>query len=272
MSWSFLRPKRRTWFVGAVSVGVVSIALFAGLAWWAPWSPGRIWGLTFGTLAAVVFVVDGLYPLRRRLMGWPFGTAQRWLQFHIYGGALALLFVLIHVGFSLPNGQFGWWLFGLTLWSIGSGLVGAGLQKWIPAVLASQLSIEALYERIPEMSDRLQAEADTVARGASDLLERFYSGEIRPSLAGVTPSWSFLPGISGDRERRLAPFRNVAQFVSEDDQDRLKDLEAIVTEKLELDAQYSLQRALRLWLPLHLFPAMALLGLLAVHILAVLYL
>ena len=272
MSRSFLRPKCRTWFIGSVSVGTGSVALFAVLASSAPWSPGRFWGLTFGTLAAVVFVLDGLYPLRRRLMGWPFGTAQRWLQFHIYGGALALLFVLIHVGFSLPNGQFGWWLFGLTLWSVVSGLVGVWLQKWIPTVLASQLSVEALYVRIPEMADRLQSEADAVARGASDLLERFYSGEIRPSLAGVAPSWSFLVGLAGDRERRLTPFRNVAQFVSEDDQDRLKGLEAIVTEKLELDAQYSLQRALRLWLPLHLFPAIGLLGLLAVHIFAVLYL
>jgi hypothetical protein len=153
-----------------------------------------------------------------------------------------------------------------------SGLVGVWLQKWIPTVLASQLSVEALYDRIPEMADRLQSEADAVARGASDLLERFYSGEIRPSLAGVAPSWSFLVGLAGDRERRLTPFRNVAQFVSEDDQDRLKGLEAIVTEKFELDAQYSLQRALRLWLPLHLFPAIGLLGLLAVHIFAVLYL
>ena len=190
MSRSFLRPKCRTWFIGSVSVGTGSVALFAVLASSAPWSPGRFWGLIFGTLAAVVFVLDGLYPLRRRLMGWPFGTAQRWLQFHIYGGALALLFVLIHVGFSLPNGQFGWWLFGLTLWSVVSGLVGVWLQKWIPTVLASQLSVEALYDRIPEMADRLQSEADAVARGASDLLERFYSGEIRPSLAGVAPSWT----------------------------------------------------------------------------------
>jgi hypothetical protein len=272
MSWSLLRPKRRTWFLGSAVVATVSLALFAGLAWWTPWAPGRFWGLSFGTLAAAVFLVDSLYPLRRRLMGWPFGTAQRWLQFHIYGGALALLFVLIHVGFRLPNGQFGWWLLLLTVWSTVSGLVGVWLQKWIPTVLTSQLSIEALFDRVPEMADRLQSEADSMVRGSSDMLERFYSGEIRPSLAGITPSWSFLTDIGGERERRVAVFRNVAQFVPEDDQDRLKDLEAIVTEKLELDAQYSLQRALRLWLPLHLFPAMALLGVLAVHILAVLYL
>lgn len=269
---TFLQPKHRTWFLGAVSVGAVSVVLFAGLAWWAPWAPGRFWGLTFGTLAALVFLIDGLYPLRRRLMGWPFGTAQRWLQFHIYGGALACLFTLIHVGFALPGGQFGWWLFALTLWSTGSGLVGVCLQKWIPSMLSNQLSVEALYDRIPDMADRLQAEADAAVLGASDMLERFYTGEIRPSLAGIAPSWSFLADLSRGRERRLAPFRNVAQFVPEGDQERLRDLEAIVTEKLELDAHYSLQRALRLWLPLHLFPAMALLGLLAVHILAVLYL
>ncbi|MDA1095076.1 MAG: hypothetical protein O3A25_17675 [Acidobacteria bacterium] len=272
MSSSFLRPKRRTWFVGALSVGTVSVMAFAGLAWWAPWRPGRFWGLVFGTLATMVFVIDGLYPLRRRLMGWPFGTAQRWLQFHLYGGALAFLFVLIHVGFRLPNGQFGWWLFGLAAWSTGSGLVGVGLQKWIPTVLASQLGIEALYDRIPDMVNRLQSEADSVVLGASDVLERFYTREIRPSLAGTVASWSFLVDLGGARERRLARCRHVAPFVSVDDHDRLRDLEAIVTEKFELEAHYSLQRALRLWLPLHLFPAAALLGLLTLHIFAVLYL
>jgi hypothetical protein len=272
MFWEVLRPKRRDWFLASVGLGTTSLALYLGLAWWAPWSPGRFWGLTFGTLAAVVFFIDGLYPLRRRLMGWPFGTAQRWLQFHIYGGALALLFTLIHIGFSFPHGQFGWWLFGLTLWSTLSGIVGLWLQKWIPALLSNQLGVEALYDRIPEMANRLQAEADAVVTGASDLLERFYLGQIRATLAGVAPSWSFLADIQGERERRLAPFREVAQFVSDDDQTRLNDLQAIVAEKLELDAHYSLQRALRAWLPLHLFPTMALLGLLAVHILAVVYL
>ena len=272
MGWDYLRPKRSDWCLAAVLIGIVALLLYAALAWWAPWSPGRFWGLTFGTLAAAVFFLDGLYPLRRRLMGWPLGTAQRWLQFHLYGGILAFLFVLIHVGFTLPHGQFGWWLFALTAWTTLTGVVGVWLQKWIPSLLSTQLGVEALYDRIPEMATRLQEEADLVVRDASEVLERFYAGEIRPSLAGVAPSWSFLADIRGGRERRLAPFRNVAQFATEEDQTRLKDLEAIVTEKLELDAHYSLQRALRLWLPFHLFPAMALLGLLTVHILAVWYL
>ena len=265
------RPKRPAWLAVALAAAGASLLIFAVAAWWSPWSPGRFWGLVFGGAAAAVFVVDALYPLRRRLMGWPFGTAQRWLQFHLYGGALAALFVLIHVGFRLPNGPFGWWLLTLTAWTTATGLAGVWLQKWIPAVLAGQLGVEAIYERIPALAARLQAEADEIVRGSSDVLDRFYTSQVRTSLAGVAPSWSFLADVRGGRERRLAPLRDVGRFLSGDDRDRLRNLEAIVAEKTELDAHYSLQRALRLWLPLHLVPAMLLMGLLAAHVAAVLY-
>ena len=99
-------------------------------------------------------------------MAWPFGTAQRWLQFHIYGGVLACVCVFIHMGFRLPAGQLGWWLLALSVWSTASGLAGVYLQKSIPAMLAANLSVEAIYERIPEQSARLQAEADRLLVGA----------------------------------------------------------------------------------------------------------
>lgn len=266
-----LRPKRPVWFAAAAAVGAVAVLVFAGAAWSTPWAPGRPGGLVFGGVAAATFLIEGLYPLRRRLMGWPFGTAQRWLQFHLYGGVLATLFVLIHVGFRWPHGGFGWWLLILTVWSTASGLVGVWLQKWIPAVLAGHLRVEAIYERIPELAARLPSEADMILQGASDVLFRFYVSDVRPSLAGAAPSWSFLTDVRGRREQRLAPLRDLEPFLSEADRSRLNDLEAVVAEKVELDAHYSLQRVLRLWLPLHLVPAMALLGLVTVHVAAVFY-
>ena len=60
--------------------------------------------------------------------------------------------------------------------------------------------------------------------------------------------------------------------MDESDRERLRDLMTIVSEKLDLDAHMSLQRVLRAWLVLHIPAAMALLGLLAVHIIAVVYL
>ena len=271
MAWDFWKPTRPTWAVACSVMAVVAVAGYAGLRWWGPWTPGRRGGLAFGAVAAGIFLVDGLYPLRRRLMAWPFGTAQRWLQFHIYGGLLATLFVLIHTGFRWPVGQMGWWLLVLTGWSAASGALGVALQKAVPSMLGERLSVEAIYERIPELASRLQAEADGVVKGAPEMLERVYVSEIRPALAGVTPAWSHLVDIRGGRERGLAPLREVGAYLAEADQPRLTDLQAIMIEKFELDAQYSLQRILRLWVILHVPPAVALLGLVTAHILMVWY-
>ena len=201
----------------------------------------------------------------------PLNTAQRWLQFHIYAGLVACLLVLIHIGFRLPAGQFGWWLLALTVWTTASGLLGVWLQKWIPDLIVNNLTVEALYERIPELVSRLQGEGDKVVAGASEMLTRTYHSEVRPLLGSVSPSWSYLVDIRGRREQRMTPLRHIGQFLSEEEQTRLADLQGIFGEKTELDAQFSLQRALRLWVILHLPPSMLLLALLLVHIISVLY-
>lgn len=271
MAWESLRPKRIEWFRATAVAAAVIAASFAIAAWWTSWTPGRIGGLTAGIAASTVFLIDGLYPLRRTFLSWPFGTAQRWLQFHVYGGILACLLVFVHVGFRLPAGSFGWWLLVLTLWTTASGLVGVWLQKWIPLLIVENLSVEALYERIPDLIGRLQAEADKVVEGSSEMLARTYTSDIRPQLAGVNPSWSYLFDIRGSRDERMRPLQHVAQFLTDEERDRLADLRAIFTEKTELDAQFSLQRVLRRWAILHLPPSMLLLALLIVHIFAVVY-
>lgn len=270
MASRVFRPKRIDWFRGFLVVAVASIVAYVGASWWWPWAPGRMGGLIFGTLAALLFLIDALYPLRRRLMGWPFGTAQRWLQFHIYGGGLAALFVLCHMGFRLPGGQFGWWLLVLSSWTTVTGLAGVYIQKYVPTVLASNLSTEAIYERIPELSARLQSDADKLLVGASDLIQRFYVSDLRTWLGTLTPSWSYVLDARADRDRRIAPFREMAAYLPDTDRTRLSDLQAIVGEKIELDIHYSLQRLLRYWIPLHAAPAIVLMALLVVHIGAVL--
>ena len=272
MVWTFLAPKRPEWFRRWGITTGVSLALFLIAVWWSPWSPGRLGGLLAGTIATGIFIVDAMYPLRRRLLGWPFGTAQAWLQFHLYGGVLACVLVWIHIGFRWPGGLFGWMLLLLTMWTTLSGLLGVWLQKWIPTLIVNKLRVEVLYERIPDLVTRLQAQADLVVANASDMLERAYLTEIRPMLAEASPSWSYLFDIGGSRERRLGPLRHLGQFLGDDERSRLDDLQAIFGEKTELDAHLSLQRALRWWLVLHVPPSMLLIGLMTVHIVAVLYL
>jgi hypothetical protein len=262
-------PKKPAWFAATVTAMVVALLIYAGWAWWTPWRAGRWGGLTFGTVAALIFLFDGLYPLRRRLLSWPLGTAQRWLQFHIYGGVAAMLFVLIHTGFALPRGVMGWWLLGLSAWTSATGLLGVMLQKWIPTVIAGTLRVEALASRIPELTARLAARADQVMTGAPERLRAAYQEEIRPWLGRSEPAWAHVANVQAGRIRYGRSVDALDRAAA--DRERVSELRTIVTEKAELDVHLSLQRALRVWLLLHVPPAIALLGLLAVHVFAVLY-
>lgn len=270
MSPSPFAPKRIRWFYGAAGAAAGTTLLYLVLASMSPWRPGRFWGLAFGAAAATLFVNAALYPARRRLGAKPWRTAQDWLQLHIYGGFLGTWCVFIHVGFRLPAGQLGWWLWGLSLWTTLTGLLGVAIQKWLPPMMTRSLRVEAIYERIPDLVARRLARADELIRGAPEMLARVYSNDLRPLLATSAPRWAYVTDPVREYDRRLAPLSGLRRYVAGADRERLTDLEAIVREKLELDAHLSAQRALRTWLLLHIPAAYLLLGLLAVHIGAVL--
>ena len=266
-----LAPKKPAWLTASAVIGVVALVSYLAFTWSRPWQPGRFWGLVSGTIAAALFFNAGLYPLRRRWRAKPLGTVQQWLQLHIYGSAIALLLVFVHIGFRVPGGAFGWWLFGLTVWTALTGIVGVLLQKWVPVLIARNLKVEALYERIPELVGKLAETAATTVTGAGDVLNRTYDTEIRQLLANPAPRWGYLFDIRQARVRQLEPLTRVETFVEGADREKLRDLTVVVNEKLDLDVLMSLQRVLRAWLVTHIPAAVVLLGLLVVHVFAVVY-
>jgi hypothetical protein len=259
-----VRPKEPRNFRLTLLVAALFVGLFFGAQFFWPSSPKRGLGLAFGILAATIFVLEMLYPARRP-RAWPFGTAKAWIQAHVYLGFLAMVAVVLHAG-GLPNGGFGWWLFILSLWTTLSGLLGVFLQKTLPIALAEGLRVEALYERIPDLLDLLVVEADTLLADVSEVLERFYQQDLRPSFATLSPSWSYVFDVRAGRERALEPFRQISAYVAADEKSKIEDLMSLYTEKIELDAQWSVQRVLRLWLWLHVPPAAVLMGLLVIHV------
>jgi hypothetical protein len=266
-----LTPKQPAWAISTTTAGVVILVVYVALAWSAPWKPGRLGGLVAGTAAAALFVNAALYPARRRLGAWPLGTARRWLQLHIYGSVLAVLLVLVHMGFEWPAGTFGWLLCGLTVWTVLTGAVGVYLQKSLPVALARNLKVEAIYERIPALVDQLVQEADAVMLGASDVMTRVYRTEIRPVIARPMPRWSYVMDMTAGRARQTELLSRIGRYLEGLERDRIVALDGIVNDKFDLDAHMSVQRALRTWLVTHVPPAMVLMGLLVVHVFAVLY-
>jgi len=264
---AMLRPKvvanlKTTAFVIAL---LLTLRVLASSAW--SWTPRGGAGLALGFIGAGVFFFEMLYAARRRSVG-RLRTARQWLQAHVYLGAVAFSAVLLHIGLHLPNGAMGWWLLGLSFWTLVTGLLGVSLQKWIPAALADGLHAEAPLERIPYLVEKLVVEADARFAGSGDVLTRFYRNEVRPALVEARPSWRYLWNVRAGRQRALEPFRRLARFVAPQEKEKLEELQVLYTEKLELDAQLTLQRILRRWPLLHVPAAGLLAGFLLVHILA----
>ena len=271
MATALLAPRSPVWFRSTLALTAVATLIFAGTAWRWPWHPGRLGGLVFGTAAALLFVNAALYPWRRRWRARPLGTAQRWLQLHVYGSAIAMVCVVLHMGLRWPAGTMGWLLFLSAAWTTATGFAGLVLQRLIPTLLTRRLSVEAIYERVPELQQRLLAEADELMQGASEALARTYSSHVRPALSVPRVSLAWVTGSSSDREHALRPLAEVRAFLDERERGRVQDLESIVNDKVDLDAQISLQRILKNWLILHIPVAIALIALIVVHVAAVVW-
>lgn len=263
-------PKKPGWLWISVLVSGVAIAGFAWGNAAQPWRPGRFGGLFFGIAASLLFLNAACYPARRRLRTRPWRTAQQWLQLHIYGSTIALLFVFLHTGFRWPAGTLGWWLLALSVWTTLTGLMGVAIQKWLPVRMSRALRVEAVFERIADLRAQVLARADEIIQGAPTNLERVYGGQVRPVLAAAGPRWSYVLDPRSGHDRQLAPLRAVVGQLQERDRARAEALEALIVEKLELDAHLSLQRVLRMWTYVHVPPAMLLMALLGVHVAAVL--
>jgi len=237
--------------------------------------PYNIWGLSYGTAAAVLMVIAALYGLRRRTtkiaLKLCLGKAQPWLQFHLYGGALFLLLTFMHSGFHVPKGILTWWLWILSIWVTLSGMLGALLQKWIPTILTSGLANEALYERIPELIAEIRNKTEALVQTCADPVKDFYRKKIAMALTAAQPRMIYFLDVTGGIQSRIKPFEYVRGFLSLEEREKLDKLESFYKTKLEIDAHFTLQKTLRWWLYLHVPASLVLLVLVGFHIFTILY-
>jgi hypothetical protein len=262
--------QRPDWLAGFAAAAVVCLAAYAINAAVGEVRPGTPWGRSYGALAALLMLAAALLSVRRRTMRWGLGRAQDWVQLHVYGGALALLLVLLHVGWRGPAGGFGWWLLALTVWVSASGLLGVALRKWIPRLLSSGLSVEVLYERIPELTAEVRGKAEALAASAPASVQDFYRRRIAAEMARPRVRWIYCVDITGGIQGRLRELAFLRRLLAPEERPLLDDLLALYRVKLEMDAHFTLQKALRFWLYGHVPVSLVLLALVALHIVSVL--
>ena len=274
------RPSRRQgeallWQRAFLALVVLAFLVYIlGAAWEKP-RPGSITGLGFGVAGATLLFAAALYGVRRRRMAWVsrwrLGRARSWLWLHIYGGSLFLLCVLMHSAFRIPEGIFSWTLWLLSLWVVASGFAGLFLQQWIPRALASGLSLEAHYDRIPELVEDVRSRAEELAKGASRPLRTLYRQRLASAMDAPQRRMKFLFDVSAGSNRGMRELEYLRPLLPAEEKETLAELEQLYRGKLELDAHYTLQWALRAWLWLHVPTSLALLTLVVVHVVVVAY-
>ncbi len=268
-----LEKRAARWLGGFLASLAVALAAYLINLWTSEVRPDSVWGLSYGVAASLLMGGALLLGLRRRTMRassrFRLGSSRGWLLFHVYGGLLFLLLVLMHSGFRLPDGVVTWWLLGLSVVTVASGLVGVGLQQWIPRALSSGLSLEILHDRIPDLVAEIRERAETLIESCDEPVRALYAKRMAPLLENPIRRPIYFIDITGGIQARLKDFSFLRPFLSADQQAKVGELEDLFRAKLEVDAHATLQRVLRLWLYSHIPVSLLLLVFLVLHLYSV---
>ena len=249
------------------------ICLAAPLVQLTPGVPGDdyAWTVGYGVAASALLAVALAYALRRRMPRRGPGPLHHWLQVHVYGGTLFLVLLVVHSGGALPAGPLAWGLWLSSLWVVASGLLGICIQKWIPPALTSALATEVHYDRIPELVAAVRERIESLVAASGDPVRKFHETSLEAVLAGPRASPVYFFDITGGIQSRMRRFDYLKRLLDGGDAQRLEEMRTLTRAKLEMDAHYTLQKALRWWLYLHVPVSVLLAVLVGIHVFAVLY-
>lgn len=269
-----LSPSRSGGLWLSIGLSVLLVAIYtAGKLFWEV-SSGSDLSLGFGWGAAALLLAVSALAVRKRTMSMASrlraGHSRAWLSVHLYGGSIFLLLVLVHSDFGMPHGWVTSWLWGLSIWTVVGGLIGRGLQRWIPRLITAGLSNEVLYERIPELVADLGKRASDLSASSGPEISDLYERSIASQLEAPKRRWRYFFDSTGGIRERLRPVRYLRDKLSNEETGKLDELEDLYRAKLEIDAHYTLQQALRSWLWLHLPTSLLLWVFLALHLWGVL--
>ena len=268
----------RPWMIATLALFAFSLAIYILYAVRAPGGPrgGSALGLTFGIAGYALMLYAGLLGARKKVSVWRIGRAQTWMRGHIWLGLLSMPLILFHGGFAFrgPLTTVLMWLFFIV---IGSGVLGALLQHYIPRMMTSRVPMETIYEEIPHVRAQLCEEADQLVAtvyGAEDVstladieqedrarFREIYLGKVRPFL--VDPDATQLE--LADPRRSAEVFESLRRITVASVHPVLNDLENICEEEYQLSRQVRIYRWLHAWLLVHVPLSIALLALGAVH-------
>src|SRR5882762_1517376 len=131
---------------------------------------GTAVGLTFGSTGLAFMIFAALLGARKKVPVWRIGRAQTWMRGHLWLGLLSLPLILFHAGFAW-RGPLTKLLMILFFIVVGSGILGAVLQHYVPHLILQRVPMETIYEQIPRVRPQLLSEADRIVESVCGPLD-----------------------------------------------------------------------------------------------------
>ena len=267
------------WLIGtltALSVLTASFIVYVALSHGHA-RGGSLPGLAYGAAGYGLMLYAAFLGVRKKLPVWRIGKAQTWMRGHLWMGFLSLPLILFHCAFTW-KGPLASLLMILLFITVGSGLIGAALQHYIPGLMTRSVPMETIYEEIPHVRRQLCAEADELAAGINSsgsnegALQIEIDPEARVHFANVYKR-TIRPGLSSDTgkhkkadpEHLRSAFDSLRRLLPASAYPILADIENICEEERQLQRQRRIYFWLHGWLLVHVPLSIALLVLGAIH-------
>ena len=126
-----------------------------------------------------------------------------------------------------------------------------------------------IYERIPELIKEIKTKSEELIQKSTAPIRDFYIKNIAASLATPQTRLIYYLDITGGIQAQVKQFNYLRDVLSSQEKESLTELESLYKKKLELDAHYTLQKALRWWLYTHVPLSLILIFLVCLHLYAV---
>jgi hypothetical protein len=286
--------KSRWWMLGSLlALGGAAFG-YSEYALHRPAGPsGASWpGLAFGIVGSAIILFCMLLSVRKMFRARRLGSAQRWMQAHVWLGLISYPIIWFHAGFRLGGSlTFVLMLLFTIVWL--SGILGLLLQWWIPRLLVRDVAATTIYQQIDHVVAELRRDAERIvgsiatkleatprrmatagaaprvametaapADEAAGVFRSLYESQVRPLLAERLPPRM---GWGSGNQRVTSRFDVIRRQLPESMRGRVSELQELVRRRLQLERQRSLHRVLHGWLLMHVPLSYAMLLFSVVH-------
>jgi hypothetical protein len=230
-------------------------------------------GIAYGALGTLAILILLYFGVRKRSYRSTWGTLEGWLQCHLYLGLLSAVFILFHTGFRFHD-KVAVAAFAVLLIVVASGFWGAVVYTGAPRRL-TEVEGDLAPAAIAEQLDQLGRTMARLAAGRSAPFQKVCTGLLAELVPARLAGWKLLFGGERRGSDAAAPWAAELRHVPAGEQEELRQLLVLSRQRRELHqrllAQQRYRNQLEVWLYLHLPLSLALVALVAAHLIAVFF-